>query len=96
MDVAGTFFTNLKRISIALQDKSVLFHFTKNSDLYGLDFFEFTSVHLSPQKNSQRICVAVEKLRAEQFSNLKQHNGTKEKILKSQTSKRNWKELREI
>ena len=51
MDLAGTFFANLKRIFIALPDKSVAFHFTKNLDLYVLDFFEFTSVHLPPQKN---------------------------------------------
>jgi hypothetical protein len=53
MDVAGTFFANLTMILIALQDKSVPFHFAKNLDLYGLDFFEFSSVHLPPQKNSQ-------------------------------------------
>ena len=43
MDVAGTFFANFMTILIALQDKSVSFHFAKNLDLDFLDFFELTS-----------------------------------------------------
>ena len=56
MDVAGTFFANLTTILIALQDKSVPFHFANNLDLYELDFFECSSVHLPPQKSSQFFC----------------------------------------
>ena len=44
MDVAFTFFANLMKILLALQDKSVSFHFTKNLDLDELDYFEFISV----------------------------------------------------
>ena len=44
MDVAGTFFANLMMILLALKDKSVSFHFTKNSCLHEFDFFELTSV----------------------------------------------------
>ena len=44
MDLAGTFFSNFMTILIALQVKSVSFHFTKNLDLDELDFFELTSV----------------------------------------------------
>ena len=44
MDVAGTFFANFMTILIALQDKSVSFHFAKNLDLDELDYFEFISV----------------------------------------------------
>ena len=40
MDVAGTFFSNLTTILLALQDKSVSFHFANNLDFYGLNFFE--------------------------------------------------------
>ena len=41
MDVAGTFFMT---ILIALQDKSVSFHFANNLDLGELEFFESISV----------------------------------------------------
>ena len=44
MDIAGTFFANFMKILLALQDKSVSFHFTKNLDLDELDYFEFISV----------------------------------------------------
>ena len=44
MDEAGTFFPNLMTILLALQGKSVPFHFTKNSDFDELDYFEFISV----------------------------------------------------
>ena len=44
MDVAGTFFPNLTTILLALQDKSVSFHFANIFDLDKLDFFEFISV----------------------------------------------------
>ena len=44
MDVAGTFFANIMTILIALQGKSVSFHFAKNLDFDELDFFELTSV----------------------------------------------------
>ena len=53
MDVAGTFFASLMKILIALLDKSVSFHFAKNLDLYELNLFECSSVHLPPQKKSQ-------------------------------------------
>ena len=46
MDVAGTFFANLTTILIALQDKSVSFHFANNLDFDELDNFAF-----SPEKN---------------------------------------------
>ena len=51
MDVAGTFFANLPTILIALHDKSVSFHFANNLDLYKINIFEYSSVHLPPQKN---------------------------------------------
>ena len=41
MDLAGTLFSNFMTILIALQDKSVPFHFANNLDLDELDFFEF-------------------------------------------------------
>ena len=41
MDVAGTIFANFMTILIALQDKSVSFHFANNLDLDELDYFEF-------------------------------------------------------
>ena len=44
MDVAGTFFANFMTILIALLDKSVSLHFTKNLDLDELVFFELTTV----------------------------------------------------
>ena len=44
MDVAGTFFANFMTILIALQDKSVSFHFANFLDLDELDYFEFISV----------------------------------------------------
>ena len=44
MDEAGTFFPDLMTNLLALQGKSVPFHFTKNSDLDELDYFEFISV----------------------------------------------------
>ena len=44
MDLAGTVFANFMTILIALQDKSVYFHFAKNLDLDELGFFELTSV----------------------------------------------------
>ena len=56
MDVAGTFFANFMTILIALQDKSVAFHFTNFSNLHGLDFFECSNVqglHLPPQKKTE-------------------------------------------
>ena len=40
MDVAGTFFAILMTILLALQDTSVPFHFAKNLNSYGLNFFE--------------------------------------------------------
>ena len=43
MDKAGTFITNLMIILLALQDKSVSFHFANIFDLDELDFFEFIS-----------------------------------------------------
>ena len=47
MDVAGTFFfANLTTILIALQDKSVSFHFANNLNFDELDNFAF-----SPEKN---------------------------------------------
>ena len=44
MDVASTFFANLMTIFLALQDKSLSFHFAKNLDFDELYFFERTSV----------------------------------------------------
>ena len=44
MDAAGTFFPSLTTILLALQDKSVSFHFANFFDLDELDFFEFISV----------------------------------------------------
>ena len=44
MDIAGTFFARLMKILLALQDKSVSFHFAKNLNLDELGFFELTSV----------------------------------------------------
>ena len=41
MDVAGTFFPSLTTILLALQDKSVSFHFANIFDLDELDLFEF-------------------------------------------------------
>ena len=41
--MAGTFFTSLMTILLALQDKSVSFHFANIFDLDELDFFEFIS-----------------------------------------------------
>ena len=46
MDVAGTFFANFMTILIALQDKSVSFHFANNLNFDELDNFAF-----SPEKN---------------------------------------------
>ena len=43
MDLAGTFFADFMTILIALQDKSVSFHFANIFDLDKLDFFEFIS-----------------------------------------------------
>ena len=42
MDVAGTFFANFMTILIALQDKSVTFHFANNLDFDELDNFAFS------------------------------------------------------
>ena len=44
MDVAGTFFANFMTGLIALLDKSVSRHFTKNLDFDELGFFELTTV----------------------------------------------------
>ena len=44
MDVAGTFFARLMKILLALQDKSVSFHFAKNLNLDELDYFELITV----------------------------------------------------
>ena len=44
MDVAGTFFANFMTILIALLDKFVSLHFTKNLDFDELGFFELTTV----------------------------------------------------
>ena len=52
MDVAGTFFLSLTTILLALQDKSVSFHFANNLDLDELDFFEFISVICRHIKNT--------------------------------------------
>ena len=45
MDVAGTFFPRLTTILLALQGKSVSFHFAKIFDLDELDFFEYILIH---------------------------------------------------
>ena len=44
MDVAGTFFSSLTTILLALRDKSVSFHFANIFDLDEIYFFEFISV----------------------------------------------------
>jgi hypothetical protein len=51
MDVAGIYFAILIMILLALQDKSVSFHFAKNLDLDELDFF-LTHCRLLPSSCS--------------------------------------------
>ena len=57
MDVAGTFFARLTTILLALQDKSVSFHFSNNLDLDELDFLNslgsFTATAVSNWQQNQ-------------------------------------------
>ena len=83
MDVAGTLFTNFMTILIALQDKSVSFHFAKNLDLDELDYFEFISVvcrHRHFFSFVQLFCGLLFKLRAEFKQDVNKHNGAGEFI----------------